>query len=57
MEYKFERSNGMKMHMVVSKVQIDANIDDKIFEIPKGFDLKPMSEMQQGGRGFMIRSN
>jgi hypothetical protein len=57
MEYKFERSNGMKMHMVVSKVQIDANIDDKIFEIPKGFDLKPMKEMQQGGRGFMMRSN
>ncbi len=29
----------------------------KVFEIPKGFDLKPMSEMQQGGRGFMMRSN
>jgi GLPGLI family protein len=51
MEYEFERSNGMKMHMIVTKVQLDANIDDKVFEIPKGYDIKPIKEMQ-GGRGF-----
>ncbi len=56
MEYEFERANGMKMHMVVTKIQLDANIDDKEFEIPKGYDIKPMSEMQQGGRN-MFRFN
>jgi len=32
---------------------LDANIDDKMFEIPKGYDIKPMAEFQQqGGRMF-----
>lgn len=53
MEFQTERGNGFKSHMVVTKVQLDANVDDKAFEIPKGFDLKPMSEMQ-GGRGGMM---
>jgi hypothetical protein len=60
MEYRMERGNGMKMHMQVTKVQLDANIEDKVFEIPKGYDVKPMSEMMQGGgngRMFMMRSN
>jgi hypothetical protein len=60
MEYRIERGNGMKMHMQVTKVQLDASIDDRIFEIPKGYELKPMSEMMQGGgngRMFMMRSN
>ena len=50
MEYSMERGNGMKMHMVVTKVQLDAKIEDKVFDVPKGYDLKPMSEMQRGGR-------
>ncbi len=55
MEYEFERGNGMKMHMVVTKVQLDANIDDKVFEIPKGYDIKPIAEMQgNGGRAFRM---
>lgn len=53
MEFQTERGNGFKSHMIVTKVQLDANVDDKTFEIPKGFDLKPMSEMQ-GGRGGMM---
>ena len=53
MEYQMERTNGMKMHMTVTKVQLDAVIEDKVFEIPKGYDIKPMSEMQ-GGDGRMI---
>jgi len=52
-EYQIERNNGMKMHMTVTKVQLDAVIEDKVFEIPKGYDIKPMSEMQ-GGDGRMI---
>jgi hypothetical protein len=54
MEFQMERGNGFKSHTIVTKVQLDANIDDKAFEIPKGFDVKPMSEMQQGGRGGMM---
>ncbi len=45
----------MKVHMVVTKVQLDASIDDKTFEIPKGYDIKPMSEMTgPGGGGRMM---
>lgn len=51
MEYTTTRGNGFKMHMMVTKVQLDANIDDKVFEIPKGYDLKPVTEMQQMGGG------
>jgi len=54
MEFQMERGNGFKSHMVVTKVQLDASVDDKTFEIPKGFDVKPMSEMQNGGRGGMM---
>ena len=46
MEYEMIRGNGFKMHMTVLKIQPDAQIDDKTFEIPKGFDIKPMG---QGG--------
>ena len=53
MEYEIIRNNGMRIHMQVTKVQLDANVDDKVFEIPKGYDIKPMSEMQgPGGRGM-----
>lgn len=53
MEYTITRGNGFKIHMNVTKVQLDANIDDKVFEIPKGYELKPVTEMQQmgGSRG------
>ncbi len=51
MEYEMQRANGMKVHMVVTKVQLDATIDDKTFEIPKGYDIKPMSEMGGPGGG------
>jgi hypothetical protein len=57
MEYEFSRQNGMKVHMVVTKVQLDAEIDDKTFVIPKGYDIKPMSEMggpNGGGMRFRI---
>jgi len=53
MEYEFSRQNGMKVHMQVTKIQLDAEIADKTFEIPKGYDIKPMSEMQGPGGGGM----
>lgn len=55
MEFETERGNGFKTHLTVTKVQLDHAVDDKIFEIPKGFDIKPMSEMQNGRGGFMMR--
>lgn len=56
MEYEITRQNGMKMHMVVTKVQLDPEIADKTFEIPKGYDIKPMSEAGgPGGNRMMFR--
>ncbi len=54
MEYEITRNNGFMIHMTVLKVQTDATIDEKLFEIPKGFDLKPMSSIQ-GGNGEGMR--
>jgi len=55
MEYEITRQNGMRIHMVVTRVDLDANIEDKTFEIPKGYDIKPMSEAQGPGGRMMFR--
>ena len=47
MGYDVSRSNGFEMHMEVTKAELYPAIDDKIFEIPKGYDIKPLSEMQE----------
>ncbi len=57
MEYEMVRNNGFKTHMIVTKVQLDPSIDEKIFEIPKGFDLKPASSFENGGGMRMIFRN
>jgi GLPGLI family protein len=52
MEYEMKMPRGgVTIHMEVTKIEPDKNIDDKEFDIPKGFDIKPMSEMM-GGRGM-----
>ena len=57
MEYESTAQNGFKIHMVVLKVQVDAAIDEKTFEIPKGFDVKPQSTFEgQGGMRMIFRS-
>jgi len=57
MEYESTAPNGFKIHMVVLKVQVDAAIDEKTFEIPKGFDVKPQSTFEgQGGMRMIFRS-
>lgn len=57
MEYESVRENGFKIHMIVTKVQVDASIDEKTFEIPKGFDIKPQSTFEgQGGMRMIFRS-
>ncbi len=54
MGYEVKRPNGFEMSMEVTKAELDPTIDDKVFEIPKGYDVKPIQEMRgqfgQGGR-------
>jgi Domain of unknown function (DUF4412) len=57
MEYEMTRGNGFKVHMTVLKIQLEPSIDDKEFEIPKGYDLKPQSAMENGGGFRMIFRN
>jgi hypothetical protein len=57
MEYESVRENGFKLHMIVLKVQVDPAIDEKTFEVPKGFDVKPQSSFEgQGGMRMIFRS-
>ena len=57
MEYESVRDNGFKLHMIVLKLQVDPTIDEKTFEVPKGFDVKPQSTFEgQGGMRMIFRS-
>ncbi|MFT3749885.1 MAG: hypothetical protein QM768_16295 [Agriterribacter sp.] len=47
MGYSMSRPNGFKMETEVTSIEVNPIIEDKVFEIPKGYDIKPMSEMQQ----------
>lgn len=51
MEFLIKRANGSTSHYLVTKVDLTAKIDDKAFVVPKDYDVKPMSEMNQMGRG------
>ena len=58
MEYEIVRQNGFKIHMTVISVKPDQEIDEKVFEIPKGFDIKPMGSMQgRDGMRMIFRSS
>lgn len=58
MEFETTRQNGSKVHFTVTKVELNAKVDDKVFIIPKDYDVKPMSEMGGGRNGeFQIRVN
>jgi GLPGLI family protein len=53
MEYEIKRNNGMTIFYTVTKIDLSANINEKEFIIPPGYDIKPMREMMRdGGRGF-----
>lgn len=58
MEFDLIRQNGAKIHFEVIKVDLTAKVDDKVFAIPKDYQLKSMSEMNRGGRPgeFIIRN-
>lgn len=51
MGFSISRPNGFKMESEVNSVEVNPDIKDSIFDIPKGYELKPLAEMQsQWGR-------
>ncbi len=58
MQYETTMNRGRKMIVEVTKIDIEKEIKDKEFELPKDVEIKAMKDMQQmgGGRGtFQIR--
>lgn len=53
MQQESKMGRGRKMTIEVTKIDLGKEIADKEFDIPKEFDIKPMSEMQNmiQGRG------
>jgi hypothetical protein len=54
MRYEMKMRRGRRMEVEVTKVDLDAKIDDKEFEVPTDIEIKPMREMQNmfGGNGM-----
>jgi hypothetical protein len=54
MRYEMKMRRGRRMEVEVTKVDLDAKIDDKEFEVPNDVEIKPMREMQNmfGGNGM-----
>jgi len=50
MQYERTMNRGRKMTVQVTKLVTDKEIEDKEFLVPKDVDLKPMKDMQNGGR-------
>lgn len=60
MEMDIKRNNGTITKFTVTKIETGIPLDDTLFAIPAGYDIKPMSEMTQGGRGgfqYRIENN
>lgn len=51
MAYTTRMPRGRTMDVIVTKINLDAKIDEKDFQLPKNVDIKPMSEMQNMFRG------
>jgi len=51
MSYTTRMPRGRVMEVEVTKVNLDAKIDDKEFQLPKNVEIKPLSEMQNMFRG------
>jgi len=61
MGYEMNMRRNRKMEVYVTKIELNKDIADKEFELPKDIDIKPMKEMQSmfgGGQGnFQFRRN
>jgi len=58
MRYEMNMRRNRRLESVVTKIDLEKNIDDKEFELPKDIEIKPMKEMQNmfgGGRGGFMR--
>jgi hypothetical protein len=56
MQYEMKLPRGRKMNVEVTKINIEKEVAEKEFDIPKDFTLKPIKEMQNAdGRGFQMR--
>lgn len=58
MQYETTMNRGRKMIVEVTRIDVEKEIKDKEFELPKDVEIKAMKDMQQmgGGRGtFQIR--
>ena len=58
MQYETTMNRGRRMIVEVTKIDIEKEVKDKEFDIPKDVEIKAMKDMQQmgGGRGtFQIR--
>jgi hypothetical protein len=56
MQYERNMNRGRQMKVEVTKLVVDKDVADKEFEIPKDIEVKPMKDMQNGGRpGMQIR--
>ena len=53
MRYEMNMRRGRRMEVEVTKIELDKEISDKEFELPKDVEMKPMKDMQNmfGGRG------
>jgi hypothetical protein len=58
MRYEMNMRRNRRMEVEVTKIELNKNIDNKEFDIPKDIELKPMKEMSNmfgGGRGGYMR--
>jgi hypothetical protein len=55
MQYEMKLPRGRKMIVEVTKINIDKEVTEKEFDIPKDFVLKPMKDMQNAGDGRMFQ--
>ena len=46
-----KRNNGTISKYIVKKIDTEQILEDALFNIPAGYDIRPMSELNQGGRG------
>jgi hypothetical protein len=51
MQYEMKMRRGRKMVVEVTKVDLNKEVTEKDFEIPKDFDVKPMKEFQSMMQG------
>jgi GLPGLI family protein len=54
-QYEMKMRRGMTFTIEVTKIDTEKVIEDKEFDIPKGFELKSVKEMQSPGGGFQFR--